>query len=910
MTKKKTFRILAFAFAGLFFLIVASIIVLPWLLRDKIIERAKTELNNYVNAVVDFSDVNISFIRNFPHASVRFENFYIAGKDEFVNDTLIFSRNIDLTINLKSLFSNNGYDIRKMEFNDSKVVVRVLDDGRANWKIIKTDSTELPDTSDMSFHWKLNSFEINNADIYYLYDKGNMDFILKNVNHSTTGDLTADSSMLVTRTTCDSLSFIWNGVAYIHNAQAEFIADIDANLNDMIFRLSRNSSQFNALPFSIEGWIQSIPEGWDMDLKLNTQDVNFKSLISVIPAIYSQSFAELKTGGEAHINGFARGKWIGDFYPAFDFSIDTKNAWFQYPALPSRLENINISARASNPGRTLDETLIDIPHFSFVLGGNPFKASLSISQPVSDPAITLNALGKLNTSYIGKMYPLDKETNIQGILDMNLDVFGRQSWFTANQYDKFRFNGFLKANKVLFKTKLLTQKTEIPQAELTFSNRFAEVNQLQIKYGKNDLKISGRVENYIGYLFNDSELKGQLNATSENMNMNDFLTENNSTKTNTAVKQDSILQATKTILIPANLNLTINANVAHLSFAEMLLSNSKASLIMANRQLQIRNLSTDAFGGKMQLNGTYNSTDTIQPSLQMKINLDDVVFKQIFSQVETLRKYVPVFEKASGEFSANLLLSTKMGEGMSPLLETLNGAGSLSAGSISIDKLKVMEAILKALKKNEVFPVEIDEIGMTFEFVDGQMITKPFSIKLWDIWLTLNGITGYDKTINYNGKIQLPDKYKLGRLSIFNVIIGGTFSKPTVKVDLLNTVNEIVKETLEKVETVITEKIEDVKNAAIEEARKEREKAIASARVQANIIIKTSAEQADKLIVEAKKQGDKLIEQSTNPITKAIARAAAEKLTEEAYKKANELNKKAQDEAQKLIDKASEKSEF
>jgi hypothetical protein len=310
------------------------------------------------------------------------------------------------------------------------------------------------------------------------------------------------------------------------------------------------------------------------------------------------------------------------------------------------------------------------------------------------------------------------------------------------------------------------------------------------------------------------------------------------------------------------------------------------------------------------MSGTYNSTDTLQPAFQMKINLDDVVFKQIFSQVETLRKYVPVFEKVSGEFSAGLLLNTKMGAGMSPLLQTLNGDGSLSAGSISIDNLKVLETILKAVKKAEVFPVEIEEAGMTFEFVDGKMITKPFSLKLWDTWLTLSGITGYDKTINYNGKIQLSDKYKIGRLSVFNVTIGGTFSKPTVKVDLFNTISEIVKETAEKAETAIVERIEEVKDAAIEEARKEKEKAVALARIQADRLIKTASEQGEKLIAEAKKQGDKLIEQTTNPITKAIAKAAAEKLIEEAQKQADVLNQKAQEEAQKLIDKASEETKF
>ena len=496
------------------------------------------------------------------------------------------------------------------------------------------------------------------------------------------------------------------------------------------------------------------------------------------------------------------------------------------------------------------------------------------------------------------------------MLDMNLDVSGRKSWFSANQYDKFRFNGFLNASDVILQTSMLAQRTEIPVAELKFSNRFAEVSRLKMKYGQNDLNLYGRVENFIGYLLYDSELKGQLKATSQQLNLNDFFSENKSEKNNKTTGNDSVQSVMKTILIPENLNLSIDASVEKLTFAEMQLSQSKASLSMADHQLQIRNLSTDAFGGKMKMSGTYNSTDSLQPAFQMKINLDDVVFKQIFSQVETLRKYVPVFEKVSGEFSAGLLLNTKMGAGMSPLLQTLNGDGSLSAGSISIDNLKVLETILKAVKKAEVFPVEIEEAGMTFEFVDGKMITRPFSLKLWDTWLTLSGITGYDKTINYNGKIQLSDKYKLGRLSVFNVTIGGTFSKPTVKVDLFNTISEIVKETAEKAETAIVERIEEVKDAAIEEARKEKEKAVALARIQADRLVEAAAQQGEKLIAEAKKQGDRLVEQTTNPITKAIAKAAAEKLTDEAKKKAEELNQKAKEEAQKLIDKASEETKF
>jgi len=172
-----------------------------------------------LNAKVDFEGVDMSFIRNFPYASVKLENFYIAGIDEFEKDTLLSSDNINLILNIKSLFSGTGYDIRKLEFNDSRVVVRVLSSGKANWDILKEDSVQAADTSDMNFHWKLKEFTIHNADIFYNYDKGNMLYIFKNVNHRTSGDLTADSSLLVTRTTCDSLSFIWDGIEYYFESQ-------------------------------------------------------------------------------------------------------------------------------------------------------------------------------------------------------------------------------------------------------------------------------------------------------------------------------------------------------------------------------------------------------------------------------------------------------------------------------------------------------------------------------------------------------------------------------------------------------------------------------------------------------------------------------------------------------------------
>ena len=104
-----------------------------------------------------------------------------------------------------------------------------------------------------------------------------MKLVIRNLNHTTTGDLTADSSLLVTKTSLDSLDFWMDKVQYLTKANAELNADINANLNKKIFKLSKNSSRINAIPFSLDGWFSMLEDGYDMDLKLNAEKVDFKS---------------------------------------------------------------------------------------------------------------------------------------------------------------------------------------------------------------------------------------------------------------------------------------------------------------------------------------------------------------------------------------------------------------------------------------------------------------------------------------------------------------------------------------------------------------------------------------------------------------------------------------------------------
>ena len=164
-----------------------------------------------------------------------------------------------------------------------------------------------------------------------------------------------------------------------------------------------------------------------MDLKLNTNDIGFKEILSLIPAIYATEFSSLKTDGTATLTATAKGILQGDTVPAFNIDMQVKNAMFRYPALPAGVDQINISANVQNPGGNIDLTTVNINPFSFRLAGNPFSLTATVKTPISDPDFKAEAKGILNLGMIKQVYPLgDMELN--GTIDADMQMSGRLSY--------------------------------------------------------------------------------------------------------------------------------------------------------------------------------------------------------------------------------------------------------------------------------------------------------------------------------------------------------------------------------------------------------------------------------------------------------------------------------------------------
>jgi len=345
-------------------------------------------------------------------------------------------------------------------------------------------------------------------------------------------------------------------------------------------------------------------------------------------------------------------------------------------------------------------------------------------------------------------------------------------------------------------------------------------------------------------------------------------------------------------------------------YEKMNFTNANGKLTIADGELTINNMSVNAFGGKMLMNGVYSTTEPEKPRVDFTLQIQDVLFSEVSKQVETLSKFAPILGNALGKFSTTFSFNSLLQQDMMPDLASFMGSGKLTTSSVELENVPALNAIAKSLKRDDIVPMVVKDIAMMFEINNGKVTTKPFKFKVKDVDFTLGGQTGLDKSIAYTGNVRLPDKLNLGKFSNMAIAVGGTFTKPTVKVDLLSTLGAVVEEKKQEIKAQVTEKVDDAKEKALEDARLRRAKALEQANKEADKLVQEAKVAGERLVAEADKKGKALVAQANNPLTKRAAEVSAREMVKEAQKQADNLNKRAEEEAKRILLKAEQSSTF
>lgn len=776
------------------------ILVLPFAFQGKIEKLVKQEGNKMLNAQFDFSALDISLIRNFPSASITLEDFWLKGAGEFQNDTLIQAGELTAAVNLFSLFGNSGYDISKIIIEDTKVKAIVLENGHPNWDVMKpsadtTDTEETP-TESAPIRIKLQKLSIKDLSVSYDDRQGGMYAAINHLNATCSGDFGSERTTVDLSMETPSLTYRTGGIPFLNKARLEADMNVDADFANNKYTLKDNTISLNAIQVNIDGWAAMQKNGIGMDMKLNTNEVGFKELLSLIPAIYAKDFQDLKTDGKASLTAFAKGILGQDQVPQFEVALDVKDGMFRYPSLPAGVENINIAANVKNAGGNIDATEITVSPFDFVLAGNPFSLKASVKTPMSDPDLQASAQGTLDLGKIKEVYPLEDMT-LNGTIQADMNLAGKLSYIEKEQYGQMKAAGSIRLNNMKLNLQDMPA-IDIQRSTFSFSPRYLQLSETTINIGQNDLTVDSRFENYLGYALKGSTLKGNLNISSNHIHVNDFISSDTTTVQAPETHDSTTVSSSEAgvIRIPENIDFTMQANLKEVLFDKMKLETVNGVLTVKNGTVDMRNLSFNTMGGSITANGAYSAPKGVQPHLNAGFDMKGIGFAQAYEELGLVQQLAPIFSGLKGNFSGNLKINTPLDEKMSPVMQQVQGSGSLSTKDLSLSDVKFINQVADIVKKPSMKDIQVKDLNLDFEIADGRVTTQPFDLKLGDYTMNLSGSTGLDQTIDYTGKITLPSGGIGSKLGTVDMTISGTFTSPKVGIDMASLAKNAAEQAL------------------------------------------------------------------------------------------------------------------
>ncbi len=943
---KKIFKAFLIVILAVFLLLVS----LPFVFRGAIIERIKYEVNEQVDASVDFGRFSLSLIRSFPDVNLQIRDILVVNNEPFAGDTLADIGRLSVTIDLRSLFSADGYEIKRIAIDSPKLLFRLLEDGTANWNIMHvSEIDQAPAEEPSAFNLALKQISIHNGDIFYYDDKFVTYVDVEGLSGIFSGDLTLDVTTLATRNaTIDAFSLRYDRFPVLSRVGARLVAEVEMDMKNWMFTFRENELLLNELPLTFDGLV-GLPEGGGtlMDFSFTAARSDFAAFLSLIPAMYTDDFAALESDGTLSLQGRVDGLLKGDMIPGFDLSLAVNNGMFKYPGLPASVSGVEVDARIASGGQTADDVTIDIPVLRMSLAGNPVDARLRLRTLVSDPWTDLALKGRIDLGEVKNYFPLQEGMVLQGLVESNMEARGYLSALERGAYQDFHATGNLSASDVVVETSTLPQRLHIQRADASLSPAQLSVPVFTAQYGESDLALTGQLDNVLHALLGEDMLTGRFQLKSDRINLNQLMADLPEMETD---DEDAAMGVIK---VPANIDFSLTADVGQLDFGKMLIRNLEGTLRVVGEQVIMDKLDMDMLGGRLALTGSYATAGAL-PDVAFGLDFTSFDVREAFETFVTFRYLAPIGQFAAGNISGSLSLNTVLGENLLPLAATMSGSGSLRSSRLEIEGSPVMTQLAERSQLSFLQDISLRDLLVRFAFADGKVETRPFELEFADVKASVSGSTWFDQRISYTMEMAIPRRHfgssanrvldnlvsqasalgvnvQPGETVPLNVNIGGTFTRPEISLGLpgaegglidqaRDEADRLIRETEERlrqeadaararVEEEAREAVDETTQRAREELEARAERVVAEAERRADSIRSEAARAAENVREEARRQAERLVAEASGAVAVAAARRAGDAMVREADRRAEQLEAEADQRARQLIEEANRQAE-
>ncbi|MDX9880509.1 MAG: AsmA-like C-terminal region-containing protein [Prolixibacteraceae bacterium] len=759
---KRILYIILFVFVGL----IGVMAVAPLFFKNSISLQLKTEINKHIEGTVDFERFHISLFNKFPKVEIQMVGLSIAGTGNFRNDTLVSANEISGTITLAGLLKRKELKITRLNIVGADILLKTIEGGYANWDIVPVGETgtAVADSTENGIVVMLDDLQLSGLNLTYVDVPSGMLFLLKNSSAQSEGEIAGNRMNFDIEAQSEEMVFEYDSVKYISNTKVRATSKMLFDSEKTNFIFSEGKVWLNDLQLDVDGSFSIPSDSMYFDLNLTNNSKDFKALLNMVPADYKPYLEKVQAEGTAIITGSFKGWYHEENYPAFRLAVEIADGIFKYTDLPEKIEQINLGAVISKPQGGFDDLVADVSKASASLRGMPVNMQLKITTPVSDPVYVARLQGEIDFNVLNKTIPMEG-VDLQGKLNADLALEGRQSDIGNSAYDRFKSNGRIILDHFVYRSEALKQPLNIQSGVVQFTTPKVEVKSLNGNIGQSHFSMSGYLTDYLPYFLKNGTLRGDFTLNSDFINLTELAAirlPQIEKEPGPAVVQPSV-PATDSILafhVPGRMDMKFRSAIKQAVFDRMEMKQISGLIAIHDQTLELTNLDMEMLQGKLTVNGSYTGNEQMQPDFDFKLNVENFDVQSAYQSLNMIRRYLPIAARSQGKISTRFSLKGKMNEKLELISSSLDGSGLFNTQQLMVVDNPTFSQLKGIIKSEKLKNVRVDDFTARFSVDKGNLEVNPFKTRIADQEATIQG------TVSVKSELDFLLGFKLNRADL------------------------------------------------------------------------------------------------------------------------------------------------
>lgn len=739
-------------FISILITIFFAALFLSWYLEDSIARYAISELNKQIRTPVQVEKVDFTLLRKFPDATIRLRNVYVSSvKEDYEEkqfkelntDTLLYATDVFLQFNLINLLKNN-YIIKEVQINSGNLNLYTDLNGNDNYRF--WNKPEIGKTS--NFAVKLNQVKISELQFLEINLANKINIFGKLKKLILEGDLSSEKYIMDFSLDGKLNKFSSNDITYLSDKEV-FIKSKMNVANDQ-YQIIKSNLQMEGLDFIVDGMI-TYEEDLDLDLTISGNDLNLEKIFGNLTVLFpDMSTTKMKVKGNLTFNAKISGPLNATQIPKIDSEFSLNNGLISTHLTEQKFENINFKGNFTNGKKhNAESALLKFDVVSIRHGNSMLSGTFSVMN-LSKPKVNYQLKAELNIEDIIPFIKTEKIKYYSGKILIDTKIWGDQEKLfniSKNDIINWNYEGMVDLDEIMLKLK----KNDLTVKKLTGNvklSNYLYLNNLSFVISGNELDITGRIDNFMEYVFTEkAKLWMDLNIYSPNLAMDSLILNN---------KKNEINADSKLFVLPDNFFLKSKLWFDIFSYEKFSAKNMFGNMIYKPGSL-LFNSEFNSMGGNVMGDGFIEQQKDMNISVKINSSMEQIDIQNLFSCFNNFGQSYIQDKHLKGQLSGTVNYYSVFNPYLTVKKETILAESDIRIKNGELIEFEPMLGLSNFIEVEELKHIKFSTLENQIFIRNSEVLIPQMDIYSSALNVSVSGIHGFDNQFNYKVSVELSD---------------------------------------------------------------------------------------------------------------------------------------------------------